>query len=106
MDWRRHAASSDADDGSTRGHGLATTPRASAALIFLPPSTDDDLLLTASKAGEEHRLPVCVRNEHLAESLTGKGGEHFSSTVAGKLPLFSITDDGNEAVAIFIALSE
>jgi len=113
MDWRRHAASNTADDGSTRGHGLATTPSASAALIFLQlPSADDDLLFaTRCIAGEEHRLPAGVRNEDLlVESLAGSGGELFLSTggtaaqSAGKLPRFSTNGDG--VAATFMALSE
>lgn len=117
IDWRRHAASNDADDGSMRGHGLATTPNASAALIFrLPLSMDSDLLLTASRAGEVHRLPAEDRNDDLVvESLDGSGGELFLSTTtaasAGKLPRFSANgddDDDNEdvAMATFMALSE
>lgn len=116
IDWRRHAASNDADDGNMRGHGLATTPNASAALIFrLPLSTDSDLLLMASRAGEVHRLPAEDRNDDLVvESLDGKGCEFFLSIAtaesAGKLPRFSVNgDDDNEedvAMATLMALSE
>lgn len=110
-DWRRHAASSDADDGSIRGHGLATTPSASAALIFRPLSDDDLFCWLLIGAGEEHRLPADDRNEDLlVESLADSGGELFLSTAtavsAGRLPRFSANGDDETAVTAFIALSE